>query len=69
VLEVPLPVEVVDRPPRVLADRPRALVGPEAGVVVDRVVGEVLRDPVGIAGVQRLVIGADVIEVGQPGRA
>jgi hypothetical protein len=41
----------------------------EPRVVVDGVVGEVLRDPVGVAGVKRLVVGADVIEVGQPGRA
>jgi hypothetical protein len=29
----------------------------------------VLGDPVGVTRVQRLVVGADVIEVGQPGRA
>jgi hypothetical protein len=36
---------------------------PESRVVVDRVVGEVLGDAVGVAAVQRLVVGADVVQV------
>jgi hypothetical protein len=64
---MPLAVEVVDRPPRVVADRPRSLVRPKAGVVVDRVVREVIGYPVGVAGVERRVVAADVVEVGQPG--
>ena len=36
---------------------------PEARVVVDRVVCEVGGDQLGVAGVQRLVVGADVVEV------
>jgi hypothetical protein len=67
VLEVPLAVEIFDRPLRVLADRPGALVRAEARVVVDRVVGEVLGDAVGVARVQRRVVAADVVEAGQPG--
>jgi hypothetical protein len=31
---------------------------------VDRVVGEVRRDQVGVARVERLVVGVDVVEVG-----
>ena len=46
----------------VLPDRPGALVRPQARVVVDGVVGEMRGDLVRIAGVQRLVIGADVVE-------
>jgi len=34
---------------------------------VDGVVGEVLGDAVGVAAVQRLVVGADVVEVGDLG--
>jgi hypothetical protein len=34
---------------------------------VDGVVGEVGGDQVGVAGVERLVVGADVVEVGDPG--
>jgi hypothetical protein len=34
---------------------------------VDGVVGEVRGDEVGVAGVERLVVGADVIEIADPG--
>jgi hypothetical protein len=61
VLEPPLPGEVVDRPAGVLGDR-AAVVGPEARVVVGRVVGEVRGDQVDVAGVERLVVAADVVE-------
>jgi hypothetical protein len=37
--------------------------GAEPGVVVDRVRGEVLGDGLGVAGVQGVVVGADVVEV------
>ena len=47
-------------------DRPRALVRAEPRVVVDGVVGEVRGDRVGVAGVQRLVVGADVVEAARP---
>jgi hypothetical protein len=63
VLEPPLPVEVVDSPLGVLADRARPLVRPESGVVVRRVVREVRRDEIRVAGVQCLVVAADVIEI------
>jgi hypothetical protein len=36
---------------------------PEAGVVVDGVLGEVRGDEVGVARVERVVIAADVVEV------
>jgi hypothetical protein len=36
--------------------------GAEAGVVVSRVVGEVGRDQLDVAGVERLVVAADVVE-------
>ena len=49
---------------RVLADPLRPLVGPKTGVVVDRVLGEVLGDALGVARVERVVVGADVVEVG-----
>jgi hypothetical protein len=39
-------------------------VRPEPGVVVDGVIGEVRGDELGVAGVERLVVGADVVEVG-----
>jgi hypothetical protein len=42
-------------------------VGPEPRVVVDRVLGEVGCDQLGVAGVERLVVGADVVEVGDDG--
>jgi hypothetical protein len=64
VLDVPLAVDLVDSERRVAADRLRPLVRSEPGVVVDRVVGEVRRDSVGVPRVQGLVIGADVIDVG-----
>jgi hypothetical protein len=53
---------VVDRPTGVLGDL-AAAVRAEAGVVVGRVVGEVRRDQIDVAGVERLVIAADVGEV------
>ena len=62
VVDVPLAVDRVDRPLRVLAYRPRALVRPEPRVVVSRVLREVRRNPVGVAGVEGLVIGADVVD-------
>src|SRR3954447_1391280 len=62
VVDVPLAVDLLHRPLRVLADRPRALVRPEAGVVVHRVVGEMARNSVRIAGVEGFVVGADVVE-------
>jgi hypothetical protein len=65
VLVVPLAVEVVDRPARVLRDRPPVM-GAEAGVVVSRVVGEMGRDQLDVAGVERLVVAADVAEVRDP---
>jgi hypothetical protein len=34
---------------------------------VDRVVGEVRRDQLGVARVERLVVGADVVEVADDG--
>jgi hypothetical protein len=37
--------------------------GAEAGVVASRVVGEVGRDQLDVAGVERLVVAADVVEV------
>jgi hypothetical protein len=58
----PLPVDLVDRPPCVLGDLGSAAVGPEARVVVDGVVGEVRRDPLGVARVEGRVVAADVLE-------
>jgi len=46
----------------VLADRARSLVRAEARVEVGRVVREVLRDPIGVAAAERVVVGADVVE-------
>jgi hypothetical protein len=66
VLHPPLAVDGFDAPLGVLGDLP-APVRPEPGVVVDRVVGEMGGDQVGVAGVERLVVGADVVEVGDPG--
>src|SRR5438067_2503900 len=60
--DLPLPVQVLHGPLRVLADRARALVRAEPRVVVDRVLGEVPRDLVRIAGVEGGVVGADVVE-------
>jgi hypothetical protein len=62
---MPLPVGLLDAPFRVLADRPRALVRAEPGVVVDGVVGEMGGDQLDVARVERLVVGADVVEVAQ----
>jgi hypothetical protein len=61
VLEPPLAGEVVDRPAGVLGDL-AAAVGAEARVVVRRVLGEVGGDQVDVAGVERLVVAADVVE-------
>jgi hypothetical protein len=61
----PRGVKVLDSQLGVLADRARALVGAEPGVVVGRVVGEVRRDLLGIASIQRLVVAADVLQVAQ----
>jgi hypothetical protein len=61
VLEPPLPAEVVDPPTGVLGDL-AAVMRPEARVVVGRVVGEVRGDQVDVAGVERLVVAADVLE-------
>jgi hypothetical protein len=61
VLEPPLAVDVVDRPARVLGDLAPAM-GAEAGVVVGGVVGEVPRDQVDVARVERRVVAADVVE-------
>jgi hypothetical protein len=66
VLHPPLAVEVFDRPPRVLGDRPSPLVWAQPRVVVDGVVGEVRRDQLDVAAVQGLVVGADVVEIGDP---
>jgi hypothetical protein len=65
VLEVPLPVDLLDAPLGVLGDRVGALMGAEPRVVVDGVVGEVGGDAVDVARVERLVVGADVVEVAQ----
>jgi hypothetical protein len=64
VLHPPLAVEVFDRPARVLGDRPSPLVWPQPRVVVDGVVGEVRRDQLDVAAVQGVVVGADVVEIG-----
>jgi hypothetical protein len=61
-----LPVDLLDAPGSVLGDL-AAAVRPQPGVVVDRVLGEVGGDEVGITGIQRLVVGADVVEVGDDG--
>ena len=62
-LEVPLPVDRLDSHLGVLPDPLGTLVRPETGVVVDRVVGEVRCDEIRVTGVERVVVGADVIEV------
>jgi hypothetical protein len=61
VFEPPLTVDVVDRPAGVLGDLATAM-RTEPRVVVGRVVGEVRSDPFDVAGVQRLVVAADVVE-------
>jgi hypothetical protein len=61
VLEPPSPAEAVDPPAGVLGDL-AAAVRAEPGVVVGRVVGEVRGDQVDVAGVQRLVVAADMLE-------
>ena len=61
-LEPPLPVDGLDAPLRVVGDL-APVVRPEARVVVRRVLGEVRRDGVRVARVERLVVGADVVEV------
>jgi len=62
-----LPIEVVDGPLGVLADRARPLVRPESGVVVRGVVREVRCDKFRVAGVECLVVAADVIEISDDG--
>jgi hypothetical protein len=57
----PLAVEVVDSPARVLGDL-AAVVGAEARVVVSGILGEVRGDQLDVAGVERLVVAADVGE-------
>jgi hypothetical protein len=61
-LELPDRVEVLDAQRRVLGDRPPAELRLASRVVMDRVVGEVLGNSVGVAGVQRVVVRADVVE-------
>jgi hypothetical protein len=68
VLEPPLSVEPLDPPAGVLGDL-AAAVRAEAGVIVDGIVGEVGRDPVDVARVERLVVAADVgerVDLGLP---
>ena len=52
VLEVPAPLDLVDRKGGISADLLRPLVGAETGVVVDRVVGEVRRYRLGVTRVE-----------------
>jgi hypothetical protein len=56
---------VLDSQLGVLADRARADVRAQARVVVDRVVGEVRRDLIGVASVEGRVVAADVLQVAQ----
>jgi hypothetical protein len=63
VLEPPLPLDRLDAPPGVLGNL-ATVMRPEPRVVVDGVVGEVGRDQLGVARVESLVVGADVVEVG-----
>src|SRR4051812_14069523 len=65
VLVMPAGAEFVDAPFGVLGDL-AAVVGPEPRVVVRRVSGEMRGDEVNVAGVERLVVGADVVEVRHP---
>jgi hypothetical protein len=60
-----LALEVVDRPAGVLGYR-APVVRAEPRVVVRGVVGEVRRDQIDVAGVERLVVAADVVEVRDP---
>jgi hypothetical protein len=62
---MPLTVDRAHPERRVSPDLLRAPVRAEARVVVDRVVGEVRRNNVGVTAVQRLVIRPDVIYVAQ----
>jgi hypothetical protein len=62
VLVEPERVDIVVSPLRVLGDL-AAVVGAEARVVMRSVVGEVRGDELGVARVERLVVGADVVEV------
>ena len=64
--EPPLAVDGLDAPGGVVGDL-AAVVRAEAGVVVSGLVGEVRGDGVGVAGVERLVVGPDVVEVADPG--
>ncbi len=65
VLDEPLAIDVVDTELGVGADPLGAFVRSEACVVVDRVLGEVLGDPVSVAAVEGVVVAADVVEVAQ----
>jgi hypothetical protein len=67
VLDVPLSVDRADAELRVLSDPIRTLVRAEPRVVVDGVFSEVRGDELGVAGVERLVVGADVVEVAHRG--
>ena len=55
-------IEVVDRPACVAGDRLGAPVRPEPRVVMDGVVGEVGGDQLDVAGVEGVVVAADVVE-------
>jgi hypothetical protein len=57
-----LAVDGLDAPGGVVGDL-APVVGAEARVVVGCVLGEVGGDGVGVAGVERFVVGADVVEV------
>jgi hypothetical protein len=61
VLHPPLSVDGLDPPAGVLGDL-AAAVRAQPRVVVDGVVGEVLGDAFDVAGVERLVVAADVVE-------
>jgi hypothetical protein len=65
VLDIPLAVDLLDAELGVQPDPLGALVGPQPGVVVDGVVGEMRGDQLRVPGVERVVVGADVVEVAQ----
>jgi hypothetical protein len=62
VLHPPLAVHRLHAPFGVIGDL-AAAVRPEPGVVVDSVVRKVRGDQLDVTGVERLVIGADVVQV------
>jgi hypothetical protein len=66
VLQPPLAVDLLDAPAGVLGDLAAAMWA-QPRVVVDRVVAEVRGDQVSVPGVERLVVGADVIEMADDG--